>query len=110
MTLKTTCRQVEQLAEHKFGKPATLISPLIGGSFNILNRIRLEGTTPDVMVRLPYPGLVQFPGEKTAQETAAASYIAKKKKHIQIPIPRYFFYGRDSILGSFVILQHVESR
>lgn len=107
MRLKTTVRQVEHLAELKYGKTATLISPLIIGGFNILYRIHLEGVSPDVLVRLPGPSLVQFPDEKNAQEAATANCVAK---NTQVPIPRLFFYGRDPTLGSFIILQHVENR
>ena len=92
MRLKTTCRGVERLAEQRFGTGATLVSPLIAGGFNMLYRIRLAGTPsgPDALVRLPCPSLVQFPDEKTMQETATAKYIAKNTR---IPIPLHFFYG-----------------
>ncbi|KAJ9133890.1 Protein kinase-like domain [Pleurostoma richardsiae] len=104
MRLKTTCRQVEQLAERKFGQPAILVSMIVGG-FNVLYRIRLERSSPDVLVRLPASGLVLFPDEKTIQEAATAEYV---RDHTQVPIPRHFFSGKDGILGSFIILQYVE--
>ncbi|KAJ2895228.1 hypothetical protein MKZ38_006759 [Zalerion maritima] len=106
MRLKTTCGKVEALAEEKFGKPATLISPLILGGFNILYRIRLEGMCPDVMVRLPCPSLVQFPNEKTIQEAATAALIAKQT---QLPIPRQLFFDQDSTVGPFVIMERIEN-
>ena len=109
MRLKTTCRRVERLAEQRFGTGTTLMSPLIAGGFNILYRIRLAGTHSgaDALVRLPCPSLVQFPDEKTLQEAATAKYIAEDTR---IPIPLHFFYGQDTTLGPFVILQYVESR
>lgn len=107
MRLKTTCREVERLVAQKFGKQATLLSPLIVGGFNILYRIRLEGSSADVMVRLPGPSLVQFPDEKTIQEAATASFIAE---NTEVPVPLHIFYGQDPTLGSFIILQHVQSR
>ncbi|KAK1973252.1 phosphotransferase [Colletotrichum cereale] len=106
MRLSTTCRKVAELAEEKFGKPATLISPLVVGGFNILYRIRLEETSRDVMVRLPCPSLVQFPDEKTVHEAATAALIAKQT---QLPIPRQFFYGQDSKVGPFVIMERIEN-
>ncbi|KAF9876705.1 phosphotransferase [Colletotrichum karsti] len=106
MRLKSTCRKVEKLAEEKFGKAATLISPLILGGFNILYRIRLEGTSPDVIVRLPCPSLVQFPREKTVHEAATAAFISKQTR---LPIPRQLFYGQDSTVGPFVIMEHVQN-
>ncbi|KAF5645457.1 kinase-like domain protein [Fusarium sp. NRRL 52700] len=61
LRLKTFCRQVEEFVQHRFGKPTTLISPLIFGGFNVLYRVQVEEMSPDVMVRLPCPSLVQFP-------------------------------------------------
>lgn len=61
MRHKSVCRNVEGLSEAKFGKPATLITPLVAGGFNMLYRIRIEEISPDIMVRLPCPSLVQFP-------------------------------------------------
>lgn len=105
MRLKTTCRQVENLAKQKFGERATLISPLIIGSFNIIYRISLEGLH-DVLIRLPCPNLVQFPEEKTIQEAATAGFIAK---NTQVPVPRQYFYGPDSPIGPFIILRYIEN-
>ncbi|KAG8417450.1 hypothetical protein J3458_004957 [Metarhizium acridum] len=96
LQLKDTCRKVEELAEEKFGTSAASISPLILGGFNILYRIRLSQTTPDIMVRLPCPSLVQFPEEKTAQEAATAALISQNTK---LPAPKVHFYGHDSPVG-----------
>lgn len=104
---KSTCRLAESLVEQKFGKRATLVSPLIIGGYNILYRIRLEGVSPDVMVRLPCPNLVQFPEEKTLREATIARYI---RQYTQVPVPRIFYYGQNSDVGPFIILQHVENR
>ncbi|KAL3419901.1 phosphotransferase [Phlyctema vagabunda] len=106
MRLKTTCRQVELLAAQLFGKPATLISPLFIGGFNILYRVRVDGVSPDVIVRLPCPSLVQFPDEKIVQEAGTAVCILKST---EIPLPRVLFYGRESMVGPFVILQFIEN-
>jgi hypothetical protein len=63
---KTTCRLAESLVEQKFGrKLATLVSPLIVGGYNILYRIRFDGVSPDVILRLPCPSLAQFQLEKS---------------------------------------------
>jgi aminoglycoside phosphotransferase (APT) family kinase protein len=105
---KTTCRLAESLVEKKFGrKPATLVSPLIIGGYNILYRIRLEGTSPDVILRLPCPSLAQFPAEKTLREAATARYI---EQNTRIPVPRVFHHGQHSDLGPFIILQYVENK
>ncbi|UNI16996.1 hypothetical protein JDV02_003378 [Purpureocillium takamizusanense] len=107
MRHKTVCRNVEELSEARFGKPARLITPLIGGGFNMLYRIRLEDTSPDIMVRLPCPGLIQFPQEKTAQEAATARLIAKETR---LPIPRQHFYDMESPVGPYVMMDHVENQ
>ncbi|KAK2021946.1 hypothetical protein LX32DRAFT_574415 [Colletotrichum zoysiae] len=108
MRLKSTCRKVEELAKEKFGKPATLIPPLIFGGFNVLYRMRLEGASPDadVMIRLPCPSLVQFPDEKTIYEASTAALIGRQT---QLPIPQQLFYGQDSIVGPFVIMERIQN-
>ncbi|KAK3298755.1 uncharacterized protein B0H64DRAFT_422494 [Chaetomium fimeti] len=84
-------KSLKQMRLKRFGIPATLVSPLVVGGFNILYRVRLDGVSPrpDVMVRLPCPNLVQFPVEKTLQEAATANYIAN---NTSIPVPQHFFY------------------
>lgn len=105
MRHKSLCRRIEEWSEVKFGKPAKLISPLVGGGFNMLYRIRLEDTSPDIMVRLPCPSLIQFPGEKTAQEVATAALIAKETV---LPIPRLHFYGEESPVGPYIMMDRIE--
>lgn len=105
MRHSSVCRNIEKLSEVKFGKPATLITPLVAGGFNMLYRIRLEETSPDIMVRLPCPSLIQFPREKTAQEAATAALVAKETG---LPIPRLHFYGDESPVGPYVMMDRVE--
>ncbi|KAI0528490.1 phosphotransferase [Xylaria digitata] len=106
MQLKSRCRLVERLAMEKFGRTATLVSPLIMGGFHMLYRIHLEEVSPDIMVRLPCPDLVQFPDEKIIQEIATAKYVAK---NTDIPVPKHFCRGRDDSIGPFIIIQHIEN-
>lgn len=92
MRLKTTCRQVEHLAEQKFGRPATLVSPLIMGGFNILYRMHLEGVSPDFIARLPCPSLVQFLDEKKSSRGWHGSLCCEK--HFgPYPSPVLFWSG-----------------
>ncbi|RKK75060.1 hypothetical protein BFJ69_g7988 [Fusarium oxysporum] len=92
LRLKTFCRKVEGFVQQKFGKPATLVSPLIIGGSNILHRVRVEDMSPDVMVRVPCPSLVHFPVEKTMNEAATASFLVSQT---QLPIPSPLFFGKD---------------
>ncbi len=107
LRLKSTCRLVESLVGQKFGKRATVASPLIIGGYNILYRICLEGASADVIVRVPCPNLAQFPEEKTLREVAIARYI---KQNTQIPVPRLFWHGQNPGVGPFIIFQYVENR
>lgn len=106
MRIKTTCRKVEELAARLFNREASLVSPIILGGFNILYRIHLKGRSPDALVRLPCPSLVQFPVEKTAQEAATAKLVAKKT---DAPIPLHLFDGEDPDLGPYAIMDYVEN-
>ncbi|KND87586.1 hypothetical protein TOPH_07772 [Tolypocladium ophioglossoides CBS 100239] len=73
----------------------------------MLYRIRLEESSPDIMVRLPCPSLIQFPWEKTAQEAATAALIAKETG---LPIPRQHFHGEESPVGPYVMMDHIETQ
>jgi hypothetical protein len=68
MRLSARRKEIEKRVEEMFGKKASFVSPLIVGGFNLLYRFHLEDTSPDILVRLPIPSLVQFPEEKTMQE------------------------------------------
>ncbi|KAJ4131771.1 hypothetical protein NW768_005968 [Fusarium equiseti] len=103
LRLTTFCQKVEDLVQDKFGKPTKHVCPIIVGGFNVLYRVRVEGMSPDVMLRVPCPSLVPFPGEKTIYEAATACLLADRTK---LPVPRPTSYGEDSDLGSFIIMQH----
>lgn len=105
--LSSQCRKIESFAERVLGKPATLVTPLIIGGFNVLYPIRLEGSSASVLVRLPCPNQAVFPEEKTIAEAATATYIAQ---HTQVPVPKVFHHGVDSDIGPFMIIQDLESR
>ncbi|TVY44659.1 hypothetical protein LOCC1_G007046 [Lachnellula occidentalis] len=105
--LTSTCRKVEAFAERMFGKPATFVTPLIIGGFNVLYPIRIEGFYPDVLVRLPCPNQAVFPEEKTLAEAATAAYISQ---HTHLPVPKVFYSGVDSDIGPYMIIQDLGSR
>ncbi|KAF9767157.1 hypothetical protein IL306_000333 [Fusarium sp. DS 682] len=65
LRLKAFCRKVEAFVAHKFGKPATLISPMIFGGFNVLYRVRVQDLSPDVMLTFPKIGSLLRMGEDT---------------------------------------------
>ena len=100
-------RRARLLVQQKFGKPATLVPPMIIGGYNVLYRLRIEGVVSDVLIRLPCPSFAQFPEEKTFREAATARYI---RENTHVPVPEVFHYGQDSEVGPFIILQHVENR
>ncbi|KAL2754155.1 hypothetical protein ACRALDRAFT_1056424 [Sodiomyces alcalophilus JCM 7366] len=106
----STCRALESFVGQKFDKHATLVSPINVGGYNILYRLSLEGMYPDVMIRLPFPNMTQFPDEKTLREAATVKFLYH---NTQLPIPRQFDYGLSSQnpdIGPFTILQHVENQ
>lgn len=105
--LSSQCRKIESFAERILGKPATLVTPLIIGGFNVLYPMRLEGSSTPVLVRLPCPNQAIFPGEKTLAEAATAAYVAQ---HTQVPVPKVFHCGVDSDIGPFMIIRDLESR
>ncbi|TVY39704.1 hypothetical protein LSUB1_G006866 [Lachnellula subtilissima] len=105
--LSSTCRKIEAFAERIFEKPATLVIPIIIGGFNVLYRIRIEGSSADVLVRLPCPNQAVFPEEKTLAEAATAAYIGQ---YTHLPVPKVFYNGIDSDIGPYMIIQDLGSR
>lgn len=98
LRLKTFYRQVEEFVQHQFGKLATLISPLIFGGFDVLYRVQVEEMSPHIMVRLPCPSPVQFPGEKTMYGAATACLVAQETK---LPVPRHLHFDQEVPLSSW---------
>ncbi|KAK9442317.1 phosphotransferase [Metarhizium brunneum] len=103
----SACRKVVSFAEKMFAKPATLVTPLIIGGFNVLYPIRIEGLATNVLVRLPCPNQALFPEEKTLAEAATAVCISQRTL---VPIPELFSHGIDADIGPFMIIEDVGSR
>ncbi|POR33090.1 Uncharacterized protein TPAR_06705 [Tolypocladium paradoxum] len=103
----SACRKVISFVEKTFAKPATLITPLIIGGFNVLYPVRIQGFSANVLVRLPCPNQAVFPEEKTLAEAATAACISQRT---HIPIPKIFNYGIDPDIGPFMISQDLGSR
>ncbi|GAB0139236.1 hypothetical protein EsDP_00007449 [Epichloe bromicola] len=103
----SACRKIESFAKRIFAKPATLVTPLIIGGFNVLYPMRIEGLSANVLVRLPCPNQVIFPEEKTLAEAATAACISQRTR---IPIPEHFSHGIDPDIGPFMIIQDLGSR
>jgi hypothetical protein len=60
-----------------FEKPATLVTPLSIGGFNVRYPIRIEGPSANILVRVPCPNQALFPEKKTLVEAATAAYQPK---------------------------------
>ncbi|KAG5770164.1 hypothetical protein H9Q72_002829 [Fusarium xylarioides] len=102
-----TCRKVEAFASRTFGKPATLVTPLIIGGFNVVYPFKVEGLKYQVLVRLPCPDQAMFPDEKTMVEVATAACI---KHYTQLPIPKIFHHGVDEEIGPYMIIEDLGTR
>lgn len=101
------CRQVEALVTEKCGRPARLMSVITGG-FNFHYRLRFqdEESSSDVMLRVPWPSTVQFPGEKTLYEASTSEYL---RLNTCVPIPRVLYYDAESDIGPVLIMRRVEN-
>lgn len=101
-------RQIQALVKDKCGRPAKLVSVLTGG-FNIHYTLRFQGEDPssDVILRVPWPSTVQFPGEKTTYEAATSEFV---RLNTSVPVAPVLHYSRDSDVGPFLILRRIENR
>lgn len=73
----------------------------------MLFRFKVEGITPDVLLRLPCPDLSRMAGEKSKREGVMLRFI---QQETQIPVAQQLSYGRESLIGPFAILQWVENK
>jgi len=106
MRQKTSAvRLVEVLATEKFDSPATWVTPMNIGGFNIVYRLQVEGFSFEIIVRRPISCWAQFPEEKTLIEASIANYI---EKQTQIPIVPVFFQRNISELGYYLIIKYIE--
>jgi hypothetical protein len=79
LQMKTTCRLVESLVEEVFKTSATLHPPIFFGGFNAICHVRLEEHASNVIVRVPRPGLVQFPEKDGRDERARISGVGSNR-------------------------------
>ncbi|CAG8961750.1 hypothetical protein HYFRA_00006293 [Hymenoscyphus fraxineus] len=100
----STSKTAASIAAAKFDNEVTFSPPVLLGGFNILFKIEVEGMASDVFMRLPCPDVSQFPSEKTLYEGATARYV---KQYTKIPTPKVFYYGDESELGPFMILERI---
>jgi hypothetical protein len=80
------------------------------GSFNIVYRMRFQEGGKHAILRIPRPGIVQFPDEKVRNEVAVMRYVAQKTT---IPIPHVYYCGmadeNPTGLGPFIIMDYAEN-
>ncbi|CAG8974628.1 hypothetical protein HYALB_00009806 [Hymenoscyphus albidus] len=100
----STSKTAASIAGAKFDNEATFSPPVLLGGFNILFKIEVEGMASGVFVQLPCHDVSQFQSEKSVYEGATARYV---KQYTKIPTPKVFYYGDESELGPFMILERI---
>ncbi|KAB5580948.1 hypothetical protein GE09DRAFT_1213383 [Coniochaeta sp. 2T2.1] len=94
---------VQFVTKHWQGKVAKIHEPF-SGFYNTIWRLDY-GDDGSVCFRVPKPGAVSFPDEKTSAEVATMRYIAE---HTSIPVPRVYHWGtaaeNPTGLGAFIIM------
>ncbi|KAF5601752.1 phosphotransferase [Fusarium pseudocircinatum] len=88
------------------GKPATLITPLIIGGFNVIYSFKVEGLSSQILVRLPCPDQAMLPEEKIMVAVAIAACM---NQQTQLPVPKAFHHGVDEI-GPYMIIEDLGTR
>ncbi|RDL31365.1 uncharacterized protein BP5553_09574 [Venustampulla echinocandica] len=111
----STCRELSSLMERYLGNRSNLRRRLIKGSYNVIYKFTVEdrgaeGRGEEIILRIPFPGVVQFPDEKTLMETATMLYVSEKTS---IPTPPVYYYGlsieNPTGIGPFIIMGYVEN-
>ncbi|KND87268.1 hypothetical protein TOPH_08099 [Tolypocladium ophioglossoides CBS 100239] len=100
------CRKIESFAEKIFARPATLVTPLIIGGFNVLYPMRIDGLSANALIRCPIP-----PRHISRRENACGSRdgCMHQPTHScpgsETPQPYI-----DPDIGPFMIIQDLGSR
>lgn len=109
---KTTTRQlggsiIHFVTKHRQGQVDKLHDP-ISGTYNIIWRLDFDDGG-SICFRVPKPGSVSFPDEKTRVEAATLRYIADKTS---IPVPHVYHWGtaqdNPTGLGAFIIMDYIK--
>jgi len=109
-----TCEDLKAFVEKYFPKPCKLGKGLVQGSYNIIYRMHLEGgdgkAGEEVIVRVPCPGIVKFPDEKTMAEVATIRCISENAT-IPIPFLHTFELSKSSPtdLGPVLMINFVDN-
>ncbi|KAF0330515.1 phosphotransferase [Colletotrichum asianum] len=101
------CRKIESLVTEVLAKPATFVTPLVFGGFNILYPFHIEGTPTKILLRMPCPGQTIFPEEKTLAEIATAGFVAS---HTDITVPTILHHGTATGIGPYMIIEDLGTR
>lgn len=95
------------ILEHKPGEPEEM-HPAIRGGYNAVYRLEYKDGS-SVIMRVPIPGVVNFPEEKVLYEVATIRYIAS---HTTIPVPHIIHHGtadeNPTGLGPFIIMNYID--
>lgn len=65
----------------------------IVGSFNVIYPLRMDGESPDLLVRIPIPCVTQLPDERYAVEAAVSRFI---RQNTLIPTPTVYYHATSS--------------
>lgn len=100
------CDEVVAAVASHFGAPASPVTPLRMGGYNMLYRISVSGLKNDILVRVPCPNLSQFPEEKTRQEVATIQLL---RENTALQVPECLHSGRHTF-GPFIFLPFIQNR
>lgn len=100
------CKQVVSAVSKRFGEAAAELVEIRLGGYNILYRVRVDGSRSDILVRIPCPSSSQFPEEKTLHE-ATTGLLLREATHL--PVPEMLQYETISEIGPFIMLPYIEN-
>ncbi|KAM5347249.1 hypothetical protein ACJ41O_010254 [Fusarium nematophilum] len=93
--------------KYKPGKAVEVHRPIRGGC-NVLYRLEYEDGS-SAALRIPCPGIVQFPDEKIRYEVTTMRYVAA---NTTIPVPKVYHFGTAAEnplgLGPFIIMDYID--
>ncbi|KAK8039803.1 hypothetical protein PG993_008214 [Apiospora rasikravindrae] len=104
---ETPVSKITEFAGRIYGKRVSLVNKVMAGGFNVLYPLQVEGSSTNVVLRVPLPNLSAFLTETKLGEAAIATYLAEQT---QLPVPAVYHHGIDPDFGPFMILQDLQSQ
>ncbi|POS71277.1 phosphotransferase [Diaporthe helianthi] len=109
----STLDMIATAVAKKAGVPKTSVDVLgrgSVGSFNAVYPLRMEGESPNLLVRIPIPHVTQLPDERYAAEAGTLRFI---RQNTPMRTPNILYHGsqcENPDVGPFMVIERIQNK